>query len=279
MLLAFGPERVLLLTRKLSPKSKWKYSFEDSVFSKICKKDSISYAAAHMSAVVTESRSIRNTTSALKEPWLKSSGNSKQSEEMNESWLKPSGNSKQSGEMNEPWRKPSGNSKQSGEMNEPWRKPSGNSKHSGEINEPWRKPSGNSKQSEEINEPWRKPSGNSKQSEEINEPWLKSEEIIDNFKSIYDIQEGIKKLSMTFSPVQNHQNCAAKSETATPSADNSERHHTTAEGQLLRQLKKNRKSNSNVEDGPSQQVGSTSFKSANLKMIGKNEEDTITSCM
>ena len=278
---------------------------------------------------MTESRSSRNTTSALKEPWLKSSGNSKhsdeineswlkpsgnskqsgkmnepwrklsgnskQSEEINESWLKPSGNSKQSGEMNEPWHKPSGNSKHSGEINEPWRKPSGNSKHSGEINEPWRKPSGNSKQSEEINEPWRKPSGNSKQSEEINEPWrkpsgnskqseeinepwLKSEEIIDNFKSVYDIQEGIKKLSMTFSPVQNHQNCAAKSETATPSADNSERHHTTAEGQLLRQLKKNRKSNSNVEDGRSQQVGRTSFKSANLKMIGKNEEDTITSC-
>jgi hypothetical protein len=60
MLFAFGIERVLLLERKLPPKSKWKISFADACFSKICKKDGSSYV----------NRVSNSTSYAAKEPSL-----------------------------------------------------------------------------------------------------------------------------------------------------------------------------------------------------------------
>lgn len=55
MLFAFGPERVLLLERKLPPSSKWKFSFADACFSKICKKDGLSYVRNSSSYAAKES--------------------------------------------------------------------------------------------------------------------------------------------------------------------------------------------------------------------------------
>ena len=60
MLFAFGPERVLVLERKLPPKSKWKFSFEDAFFSKICKKDESSYVATKYYSRNTSSQATKN---------------------------------------------------------------------------------------------------------------------------------------------------------------------------------------------------------------------------